>query len=83
MSLSSRRSVIAAIAAHERWAREPDRTAALAPARQALEDRYLAAARLLHPHLPEDEIRKRAANLRSAQARRAALTRWKRAGSDA
>ena len=78
----SHRSVIASIAAHERWAREPDRVAALAPARQAIEDRVLAAARVLHPNLSEAEIRVRAANLRTAQAKRAALARWRKAEAD-
>lgn len=73
---STERSLRAKIAAHERWAREPDRTAATAAARQALDDRFIAAARVLHPTLNEDEVRVRAANLRSAEALRAARARW-------
>ena len=73
---STDRSLIARIAAHERWAREPDRTAATAAARQANADRYMAAVRVLHPNLPEDELRVRAANLRSADASRMARARW-------
>jgi hypothetical protein len=78
---SSDRSLIAKIAAHERWAREPDRTAATAAARQAYADRFIEAARALHPHLSEDELRVRAANLRSAEATRAARARWVKGGA--
>jgi hypothetical protein len=77
--LASDRSLIARIAAHERWAREPDRTAATAAARQANDDRYLRAARALHPDLSEEEIAVRAANLRSADAARMARARWSKA----
>lgn len=72
----SDRSLIAKIAAHERWARESDRSAATAAARRANSDRYLNAVRALHPHLSEDELRVRAANLRSADAARMARARW-------
>jgi hypothetical protein len=72
----SDRSLVAKIAAHERWAREPDRTAATAPARQANADRYLNAVRALNPNLSEDELRMRAANLRSADMTRLARARW-------
>ena len=76
MSLSSDRSLRARIAAHERWAREPDRTAATEKARAANTDRYLAAARALHPTLSEAEVRDRAANLRAADMTRLARARW-------
>jgi hypothetical protein len=72
----SDRSLVARIAAHERWAREPDRSAATSAARQANADRYLNAARVLHPTLTEDELQVRAANLRSADATRMARARW-------
>jgi len=78
---STERSLRARIAAHERWAREPDRSAATAAARQANDDRYLKAARALHPGLSEDEIRVRAANLRSADMTRLARARWAKAGT--
>jgi hypothetical protein len=74
--LASDRSLIAKLAANERWAREPDRTAATAAARQAYADRFIAAARALHPNLSDEEIKVRAANLRSAEAIRAARARW-------
>lgn len=74
----SDRTLIARLAALERWAREPDRSAATAAARRALDDRYLAQARTLHPDLPERELRIRAENLRSAHAIRAARARWAR-----
>lgn len=73
---TSERSVRARIAAHERWAREPDRTAATEPARKATADRYLAAARALHPTLSDEEVAVRAANLRSADMARLARARW-------
>lgn len=73
---SSERSIRARIAAHERWAREPDRHAATEPMRQAVADRYLAAARALHPTLSDEEVAVRAANLRSAAMARLARARW-------
>jgi len=73
---SNDRSVRARIAAHERWAREADRTAATEPMRQALADRYIAAARALHPTLSDEEVAVRAANLRSADMARLARARW-------
>ncbi len=72
----SERSLRAKIAAHERWAREPDRSAATAPARQAYADRFIAAARALHPKATEEFILTAAGNLRSAAASRAARARW-------
>ncbi|MGI8657377.1 MAG: hypothetical protein ACR2K4_01230 [Candidatus Limnocylindria bacterium] len=78
MSVSDR-SVRARIAAHERWAREPDRHAATEPMRQALADRYTAAARVLHPTLSDEEVAVRAANLRSADMARLARARWAKA----
>jgi hypothetical protein len=76
LSVSNQRRVLATIAAHERWARCADRTAATAPGRKAYEDRFIEAARLLHPSQPETELLKRAANLRSAEAARMAYARW-------
>jgi hypothetical protein len=70
------RSLVARIAAHERWAREPDRNAATEPARRANADRYLNAARALHPGLSEEELLVRASNLRSADMTRLARARW-------
>jgi hypothetical protein len=82
-SISSDRSLRAKIAAHERWAREPDRSAATAAARHANDDRNLKAARALHPGLSEDEIAVRAGNLRSADMIRIARARWsKKATAD-
>lgn len=75
----SERSVRARIAAHERWAREADRTAATEPARKANSDRYLAAARALHPNLSDEDVAVRAANLRSADMARLARARWAKA----
>ena len=78
---STERSLRAKIAAHERWAREADRSAATAPARQANDDRYLNAARALHPNLTEEEVAVRAANLRSADMTRLARARWAKAAA--
>jgi hypothetical protein len=72
------RATLARLAAHERWARVSDRTAATAAARAAAEDRFVAEARQLNPRLPDAEVRKRAKNLRSAHAIRAARARWAR-----
>ncbi len=74
--LARDRALRARLAAHERWARVPDRQAATAAARAAAADRFIVEARRLHPGLSEDEILKRAANLRSAHAIRAARARW-------
>jgi len=63
LPVSSDRSLIARIAANERWANTPDRAAATAPARQAFEARF-----------PNENARKahfQRMALRSAQARRA------------
>ena len=70
------RATLARLAAHERWARVPDRAAATAPARQAAEDRFLRLAAELHPGADAGLIRKAAENLRSAHAIRAARARW-------
>jgi hypothetical protein len=64
------------LAAHERWARVRDRTSATNAARAAADDRFIAEARRIHPNLSEEEILKRARNLRSAHAIRAAMARW-------
>ncbi len=58
------RSLVAAIAAHESWARTANRTARTAPARAALDRKFLDAA-------GGDPVR--AAHLRSAHFKRLAL----------
>jgi hypothetical protein len=70
------RATIARLAAHVRWARVRNRSAATAAARAAADDRFIAEARRFHPGLSEEEILKRAGNLRSAHAIRAARARW-------
>ena len=62
----------ARIAAHERWAKEPDRSAATARARQAALDRFEIE---VDPDgsLPPAERAKRAAHARSAYFTRLAL----------
>lgn len=78
MTLNRERATIARLAAHERWARVANRSAATAAARAAADDRFIVEARRFHPGLSEDEILKRAGNLRSAHAIRAARARWDR-----
>jgi hypothetical protein len=80
------RKNIASIAANKRWAFEPDRTAATAPARQAREawfDDQVDPDRVLAP----DERAKRVANFKQAYYRRLALlsaqARRKNGGPDA
>jgi hypothetical protein len=68
----SDRALIARIAAHTRWAGEPDRTAATAPARKGLDAKW---AREVDPEgvLPPDEVARRVENLRQAHMTRMAL----------
>lgn len=73
------RATRARLAAHERWARVRDRSAATADARAAADDRFVAEARRFHPGLTEKEILNCARNLRSAHAIRAARARWHKA----
>lgn len=81
--LRADRAILARLAAHERWARVSDRTAATAAARAAADDRFIAEARRIHPGLSEDEVLRRARNLRSASAIRAARARWHRSIGEA
>ena len=64
MRSDAERSLIASIAAHESWAHTPDRTARTAPARAALDAKFLAEA---------DGDPVRAAHLRAAHFKRLAL----------
>lgn len=67
----SERRLVASIAAHESWARTPDRTARTAPARAALDQKFLDAADgdpVRAAHLRKAHFARLA--LRSAQARR-------------
>lgn len=61
---SAERSLIGQIAANERWGRTADRAAATAPARRALDQKFLDQA---------DGDPVRAANLRKAHFKRLAL----------
>jgi hypothetical protein len=65
-------SAHASVAANTRWAHEPDRSAATAPARAALEAKF---AREVDPEgiLPPAERAKRAANARRAFYQRLAI----------
>lgn len=64
MSTKSERQMIASIAAHESWAATPDRAARTAPARRALEQKFLEQA---------EGDPKRAESLRKAHFQRLAL----------
>ena len=68
----SDRTLIARIAAHTRWAGEPDRAAATAPARRGLDAKW---AREVDPDgvLAPDELARRVENLRQAHMTRMAL----------
>lgn len=60
-------SVSARIAAHQSWARTPDRSARTAPARQGLEAKFEAEAReLLGPDATERQIAEAAEAARKA-----------------
>ncbi len=75
--MSSERSMRARIAAADRWAREPDRTKATAPARAGLEARF---ERLVDPDgvLDPVERAKRVACAKTAHYTRMALARGRR-----
>ena len=77
-SSSSERSTIGRIGAHSKWANTTDRTAATAPARAALEQKFLDQA---------DGDPQRAVSLRRAYylqlARKSAVARRARKGGDA
>jgi hypothetical protein len=65
--------LIAKAANHIRWAGVDDRTAATAPARQAMRDRFLRDARERFGDLPPEELARRAEHLRKAYYARLAL----------
>lgn len=67
----SERRLVAQIAAHESWAHTTDRSARTAPARKALDDKFLAEAGgdpIRAAHLRKAHFKRLA--LKSAQARR-------------
>ena len=74
---TSRRTLIARIAASERWAKEPDRAKATAPARAGLEARF---EREVDPDgiLPPDELARRVKSAKTAHYSRMALARRNR-----
>lgn len=87
MSPQSERSIRAQIAAHERWAKTPDRTTATAAARRGLEAKF---EREVDPDglLSPGERAKRVENARKAYYARLALKsaqarRGRRRGGDA
>lgn len=69
---SSERRLAASIAAHESWAKTPDRTARTAPARAALDRKFETQ---VDPDgtLPPDERARRAEHARKAHFQRLAL----------
>lgn len=62
----AQRKLRAQAAAHARWAKTEDRSAASAPGREAAEARFEKQVREQFPHLPDSEIAKRAASARAA-----------------
>lgn len=70
--MSADRALVARIAAHTRWAGEPDRTAATAPARKGMEAKWAAQ---VDPDgvMAPDELARRIDNLRQAHMQRMAL----------
>lgn len=79
---SSERSLVASIAAHESWARTPDRSARTAPARSALDAKFLEQADgdpARAEHLRKAHFKRLA--LKSAQTRRRASKQTAVAGS--
>lgn len=74
---TSRRTLIARIAAAERWAHEPDRAKATAPARRGLEAKF---EREVDPEgvLPPEELAARVKSAKTAHYSRMALARRNR-----
>jgi hypothetical protein len=68
-----RQPLSSAVANATRWAAEPDRQAATAPARAAFNDRFLREARERFGDLPADELAWRAERLRRAHFAKLAL----------
>jgi len=60
----SARALIGRIGAHRKWANTDDRSAATAPARAALRDRFIREARERYGDLPERELAIRADHVR-------------------
>lgn len=62
----AQRKLRAQMGAHALWAKTEDRLAVSAPGRAAAEARFEKQVREQFPHLPDDEIAKRAASARKA-----------------
>lgn len=71
--MPARSSIIAALGAHESWARTEDRTARTAPARKAFEDRFAAQVREEFPDLDDAQVAVRAEHAKKAYYLRLAL----------
>lgn len=80
-------SLISSLANEIKWAGVDDRTAATAPARAAMRDKFIREAREKFGDLPDDELARRAEHLRRAHFKRMALrsaqARRKKAGAAA
>lgn len=63
---AAQRKLRAQMGAHALWAKTEDRSAVSAPGRAAAEARFEKQVRAQFPHLPDDEIAKRAASARKA-----------------
>lgn len=73
MATDTERALAARVAIETRWAREPDRKAATAAAREGRWRRYLEQVDEKTPGLPEPERQRRAAALRRADLARMSL----------
>lgn len=62
----AQRRLRAQLAANALWAKAEDRAAISAPGREAADARFERQVREQFPHLPDDEVIKRALNARSA-----------------
>jgi hypothetical protein len=62
----AQRKLRAQMGANALWAKTEDRSAVSAPGRAAADARFEKQVREQFPHLPDDEVIKRALNLRSA-----------------
>ena len=63
---AAQRKLRAQMGAHALWAKTEDRSAISAPGRAAADARFERQVREQFPHLPDDEIAKRAASARKA-----------------
>lgn len=71
--MTARKDPARSLAAHVKWSRIADRSAATAPARRALEDRFVREARALAPDASDAQVAAMAESARKAYYRRLSL----------